>query len=100
MYLIKNNIMKVFVTLFLLSAIAFSLQFYLDHTEESYSEVVTTITAPITTSILILLIYFFSPQKTQYRKTIGIIILICTILFVLFFIGFLYVAQLGKAFSH
>ncbi len=92
--------MKVFVTLLLLTAIAFSLQFYLDRTEENYSEVVCTLTAPIATSILILLIYFFSPQKTQYRHRMGIIILICTILFVLFFIGFLYIAQLGKAFSH
>lgn len=92
--------MKVFVTLFLLTAITFLLQFYLDHTEDSYSEVVTTLTAPITTSILILLIYFFSPKETEYRKIIGIIVLVCTILFLLFFIGFLYVAQLGKAFSH
>lgn len=66
--------MKVFLTLFLLIGIAFSLQFYLDNTEESYLESFTTLTAPITTAILILLIYFVSPQKTQYRKIIRIII--------------------------
>ncbi|WP_426485460.1 hypothetical protein [Flavobacterium sp. 2] len=92
--------MKVFVTLFLLTAIAFSLQFYLDNTQESYSEIIKTLTAPITTAILMLLIYFFSSQETKYRKTIGVIIIVCAILFLLFFVGFLYVAQLGKAFSH
>lgn len=92
--------MKVFVTLFLLIAIGFSLQFYLDNTEVHYSEVLRTLTAPVTTAILLLSIYFFSPQKTQYRKVMCGIVLICSILFVLFFIGFLYVAQLGKAFSH
>jgi hypothetical protein len=91
--------MKAFVTFFLLTAIAISLQFYFVNAED-YSENLITLTMPITIVVLLILIYFFSPQKTQYRKIFGILLIICSILSVLLFAAFWYVVQLGKAFSH
>jgi Na+-driven multidrug efflux pump len=91
--------MKIFATFFLLTAIAFSLQFYFANAED-HSENLTTLVTPITIVTLLLLIYFFSPQKTKYRKVFGILLIISSILSVLLFAAFCYVVQLGKAFSH
>lgn len=90
--------MKVFMTFFLLTAIACSLQFYFD--DAATSETITTLTMPITISILLILIYFFSPPKTQHRKIFGVLLIICSIFLVFLFVIFCYVVQLGKAFSH
>lgn len=95
----SNNIMKVFITLFLLAAIAVSLQFYFLNGED-HSENWTTLTMPITMVVLLLLIYFYSSKKTQYRRFFGILLIICSILATILFGFFWYVVQLGKAFSH
>ncbi|HSD06672.1 hypothetical protein [Flavobacterium sp.] len=90
---------KAFLTLFLLAAIALSLQLHIANAEH-HSENLTTLTTPITIVVLLLLIYFFSPQKTQYRKIIRVFLIICSILSALFFTAFWYVVQLAKAFAH
>lgn len=91
--------MKVFITLILLVAIAVSLQFYFLN-GENHSENWTTLTMPITMVFLLLLIYFYSPEKTRYRKVFGILLIVCSILSAILFGLFWYVVQLGKAFSH
>ncbi|MFB9078282.1 hypothetical protein ACFFLS_16760 [Flavobacterium procerum] len=91
--------MKIFITLFLLIAIALSLQFYFLNGED-HSESWTTLTMPITMVTLLFLIYFYSPEKTFYRKFFGITLIICSIISGILIGFFWYVAQFGKAFSH
>lgn len=91
--------MKLFITVLLLAAIAVSLQFYFLNGED-HSENWTALTMPITMMVLLLSIYLYSPKKTLYRRGMGIILIVCSIISTIFFGLFWYVVQLGKAFSH
>ncbi|MBE8724248.1 hypothetical protein C4F50_04735 [Flavobacterium sp. KB82] len=91
--------MKLAITIFLLALIAISVQTYFLN-GEPHSEEAVCFGALITIDILLLLIYVFDNENILYRRVIGALLVCCIIISNIFYLLFLYVMELGKAFRN
>ncbi|GAA3757750.1 hypothetical protein GCM10022423_05160 [Flavobacterium ginsengiterrae] len=91
--------MKLTITIFLLILIALSIQTYFLN-GESHSDEAVCFGALITIDILLILIYVFDNENLVYRRVIGTLLVCCIIISNIFYLFFLYMMELDKAFKN
>lgn len=91
--------MKPYITIILLVLIALFMQLYLLNGNE-HSEKSIYLLMPITINILFVLICFFSPENSSYRKVIKICLIFCIVISIFYFGFYWRIVQIGKAFKN
>lgn len=91
--------MKLFITIFLLISIAISVQIYFLN-GNSHSIEGICFGALLTTDILLLFIYVFDSENLLYRRVIGTLLVCCVIITFNFYLFFLYIQELDRAFKN
>lgn len=91
--------MKLVLTIFLLILIAISVQIYFLN-GEPHSEEAVCFGALITTDILLIFVYLRESENLLYRRVIGTLLCCFVIITVNFYLFFLYIQELGRAFRN
>lgn len=92
--------MKLIITIILLTAIAISSQLYFNGQGGDGGSFPAIAGMPILIAVLLLLIYFFSHKKTDYRKTFGIIFLVWLPVLIYYVYLAMFVQGMAAAFQH
>jgi phosphatidylserine synthase len=91
--------MKSLITLCLLFAIALSLFTYFSSAEDK-SEQLIYLGMPVIIEALLLLIFLFSVRGTPYRKTIGVALIVWTVVLIFMLLAWMYLQGLAQAFKN